>query len=61
MDTLLISIGQLSEEVLEARHKEFRSFRQYRTRKIPAQDKWISTACLIAREVVEMLKIPEQK
>lgn len=83
MDTLLIPIGQLSEEVLEARHKECRSFRQYRTRKISrtktnedllhalllSSDPVISSlrklpqrkSHSLPREVVEMLKIPEQK
>lgn len=83
MDTLLIPIGQLSEEVLEARHKECRSFRQYRTRKISrtktnedllhalllSSDPVISSlrklpqrkSHSLPREVVEILKIPEQK
>lgn len=33
MDTLLLPIGQLSEEALEARHKECRYFREHHTRK----------------------------
>lgn len=33
MDTLLLPIGQLSEEALEARHKECRYFREHNTRK----------------------------
>lgn len=34
MDTLLLPIGQLSEEALEARHKECRRYRERNTRKI---------------------------
>ncbi|XP_050498858.1 uncharacterized protein LOC126879708 [Diabrotica virgifera virgifera] len=34
IDTLLLPIGQLSEEALEARHKESRYYRQHNTRKI---------------------------
>jgi len=34
IDTLLLPIGQLSEEALEARHKECRYYREHNTRKI---------------------------
>lgn len=34
MDSLLLPIGQLSEEALEARHKECRYIREHNTRKI---------------------------
>lgn len=38
MESLLIPIGQLSEDALEARHKEFRYFREHHTRKMSRRE-----------------------
>lgn len=34
INSILCPIGQLSEEALEARHKEYRTFRKHNTRKM---------------------------
>lgn len=65
MDSLLLPIGQLSEEALEARHKDCRYFREHNTRKIGRKENIedLLHALLISSDMVisSLRPLPKRK
>lgn len=65
MDTLFLPIGQLSEEALEAMHKECRYYREHNTRKIGREQTMedLLHALLISSDLVisSLRPLPKRK